>query len=119
MSSDAFLIVVEGVSDERLNIIHEIVKDNSLLWWHRMTSVWIVIGKDKPSEWRDLIRPVVRGKGATVLVLRLPRDDNTRGWAFYGEGGGHGRTAWLKDHYRVPKDEEAAPPDEAGPVRQE
>lgn len=95
--NEFFAISVDRATPDQLNRINELVKLHSPGWWHHHAAFWIVNGKD-PRYWRDLVKTILSGTQARVLVLRLPSSENGRWWASYGEPTEQ-KSGWLKKYY--------------------
>jgi|GEM_PF-2358631 len=101
---DPHLIIFDQLSDERREVVHELVKAKADGWWHNMPNIWIVGGKTS-EFWRDELHPVIAGTGASILVMRLPRDLAERRWAFQGPNA-KTKTDWLHgDYFGTPQKE--------------
>lgn len=82
-SEKKFAIVFDDLSDERREVIQEIVKERTDSWWHNFPNVWVVAGSDAIA-WRDAVRPVIKGTSASVLVLMVPDTGERPRWAGFG-----------------------------------
>lgn len=92
-----YLITIDQLSDERREVIHELVKVKASGWWHNMPNVWIVAGLSH-TQWRDELHPVINGTGASILVIELPDAKANRMWAFNGPNSS-AKTKWLYEDY--------------------
>ena len=95
MASTLHIIVAEGLTSERREVCHELIKEHAEEWWHQMPDVWIAGGLSA-ATWRDHLTPDIRGTGASVMVFRLPPDRT--GWAYFGIKADE-RLAWLHERY--------------------
>lgn len=93
---NALIILIDNATANELKIVHEAVKLNAKMWWHRMYNVWIVEG-DSPKEWRDLIKECLDDTAASVLIFKLPEEE-ARKWAFLGKNA-KDRCAWIHRNY--------------------
>ena len=96
MAIQMYAIALDKLTPERREVIHEIVKEKANGWWHNFSDLWIAGGLS-PQEWRDLIRPVIKGTPSSVLVLPISRN---RGWAAFGIGAAK-RFKWLHRNMRT------------------
>lgn len=99
---DAHLIVIDKLSDERREVVHELVKAKASDWWHNMPNVWIAGGKTS-SFWREELYPVISGTGGTILVTRLPAFDAGRTWSLQGPNASE-KARWLHETYTPSSD---------------
>ena len=77
---DYYLISIDRASLFELDQVQDLIKNNAGDLWHRHETVWIV-GGGETSKWRDLIKPVLRSRRSSVLVLQLPKE-KSRNWCF-------------------------------------
>jgi hypothetical protein len=115
MIPKAYVIVVEGATPDALNSVQSVVREKANRWWHRMATTWIVDDGLTAAEWRDLLKPVLTGTGANVLILRLPDAGQNRNWAYSGKAA-KDRFEWLHDNYTERK---SVVPDEKKDERQQ
>ena len=99
MTAQLNVIILDSASASLINEVHEVVKPAAQSWWHRFTSTWIVLSETSTQEWRDLIRPVIAGKGASVLVMRLPPEEAHRNWSYFGAAA-KDRCEWLHENVK-------------------
>lgn len=91
-----FAISVDRATRQELNNVQAIIKEKADGWWHRHATFWIAGGLEA-SEWRDLLKPVLRSERSNVLVLLLP-DEEDRRWGFYGPDAKR-KSSWLHENY--------------------
>ncbi len=91
-----YLIVLDHANVDQRNAVQAIVKVHSSAWWHQYADVWIAAGHTA-AYWRDLITPVIRGPGTSVLVFKLPGSPG-RAWAATGPNSAE-RCDWLYEFY--------------------
>jgi hypothetical protein len=96
MSERRYAIIIDELSDERREVIQEVVKEKTDTWWHDFPNVWIVSGQDA-AIWRDLVRPIIKGTNASVLVLLIPEDEVHSRWASFGPGNDQ-KMKWFKEN---------------------
>jgi len=77
-----YMICVDQATNDELNAIQAIVKENAHGWWHHFTSIWIV-GGHNASFWRDQATPLLTSPSSSVLVVRLPQTGE-RYWSYFG-----------------------------------
>jgi hypothetical protein len=81
-----FVIIFDHLSEERREVVQELLRENwNNWWWHRFPDVWVV-GGHNAIFWRDLVSPIIRGTKSSVLVLRIPEQGEDR-WAGFGTAG--------------------------------
>ncbi len=90
------LISIDRASLYELDQVQDVIKYHANDWWHRHESVWIV-GGGKASKWRDLIKPVLRSRRSSVLVLQLPEKE-PKDWCFSGKNAKE-TCEWLHQNY--------------------
>lgn len=84
MIAKLHVIILNNATPAVINQAHELIKSKARGWWHRFSATWIVGGDVPTNEWRDLLKPVIAGTAASVLVLRLPDEDQNRNWSYSG-----------------------------------
>ena len=94
---DSFIVAFDQLSDDRREVAHALIKAKANGWWHNLPNVWIAGGHDA-AFWRDELKPVIEGTGASMLVLHLPPDLRNRSWAFFGTKSEE-KTRWLRQTY--------------------
>jgi hypothetical protein len=94
--SDYFIISVDKATADQLNRIHGLVKLHANGWWHSQSNLWIAGGKDT-LYWRDLVKTLISGTSARVLVLRLPSLEDGRWWGSFALT--DEASSWLKRNY--------------------
>lgn len=97
----AHVLVLDNITPEQREQIHEVVKENSAGWWHHFADSWIVLSSRTSEEWRDLLTPIIP-VGAGVVVLRVDRD-SPETWAVRFPGAKE-KSGWL---HRYLKNEQA------------
>lgn len=95
--ADYHLISIDRATLYELDQVQDLIKNNANDWWHRHTTVWIV-GGGKASRWRDLIKPILRSHGSSILVLQLPKKES-RNWCFSGENAKE-QCEWFHQNYK-------------------
>lgn len=91
-----YLISIDRASLYELDQVQDLIKNYASDWWHHHETVWVV-GGGKASKWRDLIKPVLRSRISSVLVLRLPEKES-RDWCFSGKSAKE-KCEWFHQNY--------------------
>lgn len=97
MSVSWNLIILDRVTDDERDAVHEIVKVHAAEWWHELENVWIVQSQT-PGFWKALIKPVIPNGSSGVMVLSLPPGE-------WGDFSAYGpdydtRTRWLENVFK-------------------
>lgn len=100
MIDKIFVLMLDRASAEQINSVQEIVKEHAEEWWHNLDNVWLIGSDATANVWRDLLKPILKGTGASVLVLRLPAAEIERNWSFFGPNGKE-RCSWIYEHYKA------------------
>lgn len=82
--SNAFVVLAYRIDNTQRHLIHQTVKAVAEDWWHEFPDVWIVVGGDKASEWRNRLEVFTPTAPSGLLVLRLDGSEwesERNGWA--------------------------------------
>jgi hypothetical protein len=93
-----YLISIDRASLYELDQVQDMIKNNADDLWHHHETVWIV-GGGKASNWRDLLKPLLRSRRSSVLVLQLPKEES-RNWCFSGKDA-KAKCEWFHQKYNT------------------
>jgi hypothetical protein len=97
-----FVIVVDRPSDRQREAVHQRIKKATQWWWHQYADTWIVGGGGNATDWSKRLQPVFKNGASSVLVFRLPGQDETQSWAYFGPHSAE-RIDWLHKYYTQDK----------------
>jgi hypothetical protein len=95
---DYYLISIDRASLYEFDQVQDLIKNNADDLWHRHETVWIV-GGGETTKWRDLIKPILRSRRSSVLVLQLPKEAS-RNWCFSGKDAKE-KCEWFHQKYNT------------------
>ena len=91
----ATVIIVDSVTTEQREAVHEVIKERAAAWWHHVPDVWIVLSDQTTADWKNLLKTELHAGPASLLTLRLPGDKGGR-WSTFGFSRKPESTQWLK-----------------------